>query len=60
MRFQSFFMLMIDQPCIFAMLYIAWLKVPTLVSGNAAGEPGRPRRSAGPVDRGGVPVRKLL
>ena len=26
-RFQSFFMLMIVQPCFFAMSYIAWLKV---------------------------------
>jgi hypothetical protein len=32
MRLQSFFMLTIIQSCFFAMSYIAWLKVPTLVS----------------------------
>ena len=31
--FQSLFMLTIIQSCFFAMSYIAWLKVPTLVSG---------------------------
>jgi hypothetical protein len=39
MRFQSFFMLMMVQPCFFAMSYIAWLKVPTLVFGNPCAGP---------------------
>src|SRR5262245_6705651 len=33
-RFQSFFMLMTTQPCLFALSYNAWVKVPTLVAGN--------------------------
>jgi hypothetical protein len=33
-RFQSFFMLMTVQPSCFASSYSAWVKVPTLVSGN--------------------------
>ena len=37
--FQSFFMLMTVQPCFFAMSYISWLKVPTLVSGKPCAGP---------------------
>ena len=37
--FQSFFMLMTIQFCLFAMSYIAWLKVPTEVSGNPCAGP---------------------
>jgi hypothetical protein len=33
-RFQSFFMLMITQPCFLAWSYSAWVKVPTLVAGS--------------------------
>jgi hypothetical protein len=37
--FQSFFMLMTVQPLALASSYKAWLKVPTLVSGNPAAGP---------------------
>src|SRR5271170_2543366 len=39
MCFQSFFILMTVQPCFFAMSYISWLKVPTLVSGSPCAGP---------------------
>jgi len=38
-RFQSFFMLIMTQPCFFASSYSDWVKVPTFVSGSPSAGP---------------------
>jgi hypothetical protein len=39
MRFQSFFMLITDQPLAFASFINDWSKMPTLVSGSPSAGP---------------------